>query len=202
MFQIKFHETRGSLNSQQSFGSQWRQERWSSENWDGQKVCWLQMAPGYGLTRNICTEHLENASQDMHLCKPMATKSLGAEWDHTFARQPLARGPNRNRRLVNMPFGHEGESKQGASRARQAQPQHCKRTTSNVTPLPGQSDKHINTHPNTHWYSSLLDTDGISETDCPLCPRGAHRRIRNLRLLQLHSKFKDSLKKKSTQRVL
>lgn len=89
----------------------------------------------------------------------------------TFARQPSARGPNRNRRLVNMPFGHERESKQGASRARQDQPQHCKRTTSNVTPLPGQSDKHVNTHPNTHWYSlvhrqaasSLLNTDRISE---------------------------------------
>lgn len=99
------HVTQGTLKPQQLFGSQCRHDIWSSENWQW----WSNKYVDYNDSwlcfdkKHVCTE--QNASCDMHLHKPMATKSLKAEWDRRHLPQglwvtALARGPNRNRRFV------------------------------------------------------------------------------------------------------
>lgn len=163
------------------------------------------MAPGFGLTRNTSAQSIWR----MHLmtcinANPWSPSHLEQNETTDTCQTALVTRSKQNRRLVNMPFGHEGECKQGDSRVRQDQPQHCEKpqampltrhvrvTNSKSTPLTLTGALRVQRQA----ARSLLDTDGLSELDCLLCPRGTHRRIRNLRLVQLHSKSKDSLKKK------
>lgn len=117
------------------------------------------MAPGYGLIRNTSAQSIWR----MHLMtciytNPWSPSHLEQNETTDTCQTALGTRSKQNRRLVNMPFGHEGERKQGDSRVRQDQPQHCEKPQ--AMPLTHHvrvtdTSKHT---PNAHWCTAGADT--------------------------------------------